>query len=718
MYKALFTFLLAFSFHLAFAQTTNISGVVKDKNAVLIGANVFLEGTYSGTSTGVDGSFKFQTEETGKQTLVINYIGYESFQQEVYLDGSDINFEIVLKEEFNQLTAVTVTAGAFEAGDKKKTVVLNSIDMVTTAGALGDVTGALQMLPGTTTVGESGRLFVRGGDSRESGTYVDGMQVHKPYNAQVPNLSTRGRFSPFMFKGTVFSTGAYSAEYGQALSSVLALETKGLQTQEQFDFSIMSIGVDAAITEKWKTGAITATAEYTDLSPYMAAIPQRDEWVRAPQTLSFATSVRQQTAYSGLFKMYSKYDRSNFHLIQDDLNSDTGKNDIHITNDNFYTNASWKGIISDSWAMQLGTSYTYDNNDLTSNENAVREKLNAQHAKVKLSNFSNPMLNFKFGVDYFSTKLDYELENSELIKGFDYNENRYAAYTEADIYASSNLVFRAGFRAEYSDYLDEVSWSPRLSTAYKFNKHTQMSMAYGIFYQNPDRYYLLYTDQLSEERADHYMLNFQYDKNKRNIRAEVYYKDYNSLVKNLEEAPYYNNNGYGNAYGFDFYFRDKKTIKNGDFWVSYSYINSERDYMDYPELATPGFVSKHNLSLVYKHWVGKLKSFPSFSYQYGSPRLYTDPNKGGFQDQYMKPYHNLSVSWTYLIRQNIIVYASAKNVLGFDQEFGYTYSDTPNSEGVYDSQRIEPGAKRFFFLGCFITLSRDKSLNQLDQIDY
>ncbi|MDO9615832.1 MAG: TonB-dependent receptor, partial [Bacteroidota bacterium] len=113
-----------------------------------------------------------------------------------------------------------------------------------------DVYGALQSLPGTTVNGESGRLFVKGGDSEESQTYIDGSLVSVPYNSSAPNLATRGRFNPFMFKGTIFSTGGYSAEYGQALSSVLLLSTNDMSAEDQLDLSFLSVGVEVAGTKK------------------------------------------------------------------------------------------------------------------------------------------------------------------------------------------------------------------------------------------------------------------------------------------------------------------------------------------------------------------------------------------------------------------------------------------------------------------------------------
>ena len=142
---------------------TILTGAVDDQNGNhLLGANIYLEGTYDGTTTNEEGEFHLETDEVGTQNLVVEYIGYETFNREVELNGGILTIPvIVLKEVFNELSAVTITAGTFEAGDKKKSISFSSMDMVTTAGAAGDVYGALRALPGTTTVGESGKTFCK-----------------------------------------------------------------------------------------------------------------------------------------------------------------------------------------------------------------------------------------------------------------------------------------------------------------------------------------------------------------------------------------------------------------------------------------------------------------------------------------------------------------------------------------------------------------------------
>ncbi|RLD60566.1 MAG: TonB-dependent receptor, partial [Bacteroidetes bacterium] len=132
-----------------------------------------------------------------------------------------MNLDFVLKEKPNSLNSINITAGVFEASDEKKGVALKPLDIVTTASSVGDIYGALRTLPGVQTVGEDGRLFVRGGESYETKNFIDGMLVQNSnaYSSSMPDLPSRGRFSPSLFKGTSFNSGAYSAEYGQALSS-------------------------------------------------------------------------------------------------------------------------------------------------------------------------------------------------------------------------------------------------------------------------------------------------------------------------------------------------------------------------------------------------------------------------------------------------------------------------------------------------------------------
>ncbi len=706
------------------AQSTNIKGVIFDiKNNTLPGANIYIEGTYYGTSSDANGKFSFTTNETGKQVLKVDYIGFEPYRKEVELTGKQINIEPHLKESFNQLKAITIIAGSFEASETKKAVALKPLDIVTTAGALGDISGAMQTLPGTSTIGESGRLFVRGGHSGEAQTYIDGTLVHEPYTTSAPNTAVRGRFNPFMFSGTVFSTGGYSAEYGQALSSVLLLRTNGLQQEDQLDISIMSIGTGVAGTKLWESGAVTASFDYMNLTPYMQLIPQNINWNKYPQSYNGAISVRQKTGKRGLLKTYITYDKSSFSMDQENPDYLPEITNINIDNQYVYFNTSWRGTLNDKWSLKTGVSTTgnLDNNELGFGD--YRGQLHGANAKIVLANQISEKINIRFGTEYFYkySSVKYNYEPYSVHYQLNYTSNMIVGFAEADIYASNKFVARVGGRYEYSDYLKKYNFAPRISAAYKIDDKSQFSFAYGIFFQDPANEYLIYTGKLDFERANHFILNYQTIKENRTFRAEVYYKDYNNLVKyqltdHLVPTDH-NNSGSAYAYGLDIFWRDRKTIRNGDYWISYSYIDSKRNFRDYPCEAIPGFVSKHNFSLVYKHWIGELRSQPGFTFKYSTPRCYNNPNKADFNSESMTPYRTLNVNWSFLYRQNVIIYASISNVTGFKQEYGYNYASFANDEGFYESVPVIPDAKRFYFIGCFITLTKMGEANQLNKLE-
>ena len=705
----------------AFSQTVISGKVIQEKSEPLPGANAYLQGTYDGTSANEGGEFSFKTSKSGSYVLLVEFMGYEPFTQKLDLKGDSIFLNVKLKEAFNQLNAVTITAGTFEASDKKQAVTITPIDMVTTAGAVGDVYGALQALPGTTVNGESGRLFVKGGDSEESQTYIDGSLVSVPYNSSAPNLATRGRFNPFMFKGTIFTTGGYSAEYGQALSSVLLLTTNDMPEEDQLDLSFLTVGLEFAGTKKWKSGAVTGTFAYNNLAPYMSLAPQNYHWVNAPESANGAISFRQKTSKTGMFKFYSSLDNGSFVLSQKNLDADGQLTDYRLANDNVYMNASWNDKLGEKWAISSAASFTKNTDDIHFDQTKVSKQIQGSYLKSTFSYPFSEKLILRMGGELFSKSYTQNVNLGAEIHNNSFTDHTFSGYTEAQVWASSKFVARIGGRVEYSDYLNSFNFAPRLSAAYKITDKSQFSLAYGWFFQNPVDDYLLYTDRLKPERADHYTFSFQSSVNSRTIRAELYYKDYKDLVK-LNGGEFYlptsyTNNGNGYAKGLDLFWRDKKSIKGGDYWISYSFLDTKRNYRNFPEEAVPSFASKHNLSFVYKHWFGNLRSYPGVNFRYSSPRVYNDPNSRVFNDRKMLPYRSLDVSWSFLYRQNIIVYAAVTNVAGFKNEFGRTYSSNPDASGNYQSDAVQPASNQFFVVGCFITLTRKGSGNQLDKIE-
>ncbi len=720
MFKSICAVIISLVSVVVSSQTT-VSGIVTNgKGVPLVGANVYLEGTYDGASTSTDGKFSFETSETGTQTLVVSMISYET-----YYSSGDVTMlngvTISLREAINQLTGVTLSAGTFKAGDNSKVSVLKPLDIVTTAGALGDFLGALQTLPGTSTVSEDGRLFVRGGRAEETQVFIDGLRVFQPFSATANNMPTRGRFSPFLFKGITFSTGGYSAEYGQALSSVLLLNTTDLPKQEKTDVSIMSVGGGLGHTEIWDNQSLSINTSYINLAPYQKLLPddQGVKWNKPYESLS-GEAVYRNKGEKSMLKLYTSFNYTNLDIEQEDINFDDFVG-FTLKNNNLYFNTSYRYFFDNEWTLSSGASISSDKNNIGFETDVIKIEETASHLKLKLRKSFSNRFQLNFGAEHFATRYDDKLntmEDLEFTSSLD--DNLSGVFTEADIFFSNRFAVKLGLRGEHSKILDDFTLSPRVSLAYKSSDKGQFSLAYGDFYQNPLTAYLKFDNSLKSEKTSHYVLNYQYLNDGKTFRAEAFYKRYNNLVKYDTPEPQFNsvysNAGDGYSSGLDLFWRDNKNIKNLDYWVSYSYLNTERDYLSFRERATPDFAPKHNFSLVTKYWIEDWRSQVGASYNFASGRYYDNPNSTRFMAEKTKSYNNLSINWAYLISPQKILYFSVNNVLSFNNINGYQYANEPNAVGDFDRRAIRPTSDSFFFVGFFWTISADKKSNQLDNL--
>lgn len=705
--KAIFTLLFLVA-SLTLNAQIRISGTVKSSAGETIkSANVSLVNSYDGASTDTIGHFKFITTETGKQLIRYTATGYKTDSLWVNLTGVELILNLKLKEAISELNMVTITAGTLETGDQRKGSVLSSLDIATTAGAVADIVAALQTLPGTAQAfGENG-LFVRGGSGAETQTYFDGMLVKNPFGSQLPDLNSRSRFSPFLFKGTTFSSGGYSAQYGQALSSALLMESKDLPEKSSTEISLLSVGISAAHTERTEKSALTIGGNYYNLKPTYAVFKQNINWDKEPVETQGMVQYKWKPSQTGILKVFAQFNNTNVALFS---------NDTHITNTNttYYANSTYQDYLSNSWKILAGVSYSNSKENGGINTNNYRRFDNLLQGRVTLSHFFAKRSLIRIGAEAYSSE---RLEGwNQLARSF--GNHTQAGFAESEIYLGDAIVARVGARTEYSSYLNDGNIAPRASLAIKAGKRAQVSFAYGTFYQSPDDGYLVQSQNLSAERADHYILNYQYLTDKITFRVEGYYKQYDQLTKydfngmtnayGVFEYKNLHNGGSGYARGVDVFFRDKKSIPAGDYWISYSYLDTKREFRNYPSHATPPFAANHTLNIVYKQYIPYLKSEIGTTYSFSSGRTYYNPNNLDFLSDKTKNFNNLSLNVSHLtsvFKQFAVVYASVTNIPGFKNVYGYNYS--PNGQ---QRTAILPAAKRNFFIGLLVTIG-DNTFN-------
>ena len=335
------------------SQTT-ISGIVTDGREPLAGANVFIIGTIDGCLTDSLGRFSFQTSKTGEMTLRATFIG---FDDATLTTSQTTGLSILMREKATAIDEVVVTANTYSFGKSDNFKTMDALDVVMAGNSCGDVVAALQTLPGTQKVGEDGKLYVRGGESNECQTFVNGMHVLVPYTTTTGNTASRGRFSPFLFKGINFSLGGYSGEYGQALSSVLPMETTDVATGDKLGVSASMVDWNAGGTKAYDKSSLSFNADYTSMGLYDALFPDRRDWTRPYRKLSGEAQYKAELSSACILKAYAGYDLSS-------VGEHIDNRRLSLLEHNIYANTTLKTNIGGGYSLFTGIANSTVINDI------------------------------------------------------------------------------------------------------------------------------------------------------------------------------------------------------------------------------------------------------------------------------------------------------------------------------------------------------------------
>lgn len=663
---------------------TLIKGTIKDENGKpVLYANIYVKLAKVGGVSSETGEFSFSVGTTGQDTLIVSSLGYQKLKQPILISGNEMVLNIVMNFPVKMMEEVVISAGLIEASNERSVAVLKPLDIVTTAGGQGDIVGAIQTLPGVQrNGGDQTGLMVRGGDVNESSMIIDGMIAQNAFQSSVPGVSQRSRFNPFQFKGTSFSSGGYTARYGQALSAVLDLQTNDLPEKSNLNVGANMAGISVSGTKLMEKNAIEYSGSYQNLAPFYGVTPTNVTFYKVPEGGTFSTRwISKLDNDKGLFKMnFSKSFTKSGIEINNPMVPGTKLN-YNLANENTYFNTSFSYAASSK--LSYFTAFSFSNNidNIGFGPFAIYKNDSRAQARAEMRYEVNKKVNFLLGSEV--QRISY-LQTDSLTWKFD--ETISAGYMEGEFKLGRKFAFKPGVRGEYSQLLAKGNVAPRLSFAVRTGKNTQLSFAGGMFYQSAAVNYLLHGYRPDFQKSVHYMLNYQYMKKGRVFRLEGYYKDYQQLIREkgyaytpnpFRKLSVIDNTGSGYAQGVDVFWRDKESVKNLDYWISYSYIDTKRLYQNYVSNATPDYVSKHNLNVIVKYMVEKINTNFSFSYNYSSGRPYYDPSSPTFLSDHVKDYQNLAMTASYLKsfkKVFAVFYVSLDNMLNTKNVLGYRYS--------------------------------------------
>lgn len=160
-----------------------------------------------------------------------------------------------------------------------------------------------------------------------------------------------------------------------------------------------------------------------------------------------------------------------------------------------------------------------------------------------------------------------------------------------------------------------------------------------------------------------------------------------------------------------------------DYWVSYSYLDTKRNFLNYPTMIEPPFAAKHTASVVFKTFLLPWKLQVNASYTFATGRPYYDFYYDSNIDKYTireqgrtKDYNDLSLSLNYLpqigkkdAKSFSVFVLSVTNVPGFSNIYSYNFS----ADGTRKIA-LTPASKRFYYLGYFVSFGIDRTQEAID----
>ena len=726
--------LLLLCSYISQAQNKISGTVLDDKNKPIRGANVYLDNTIDGGTTDSMGIFRFTTSEKGNQTVVASEVSHQLSGLPIVITGDMSGIVLHLKANAaHDLDAVVITAGSFDASNDKSKTVLRPLDIVTTAGANADVVKAIEMLPGTQQTGADNGLFVRGGDASEAAILVDEMVVQNAFFSGPPGVATRSRFGAFNYQGVSFSSGGYSARYGQALSSVLELNTTDLPDKSNVNLGVNLAGLYASGTKKWKNSSLDVGGGYNNTAPFFSLATTNFKFNKPPEGGSGNARFVWKPNKNGILKVSvnGSYNTSGINVpnpYAGDSLASTSNPLVNqpdtigfVTKDTYYySNVSYKELFKNKYSLYTAASYSLDQTRNMFGTFPINEDDHRAQFRIE-------------GKDYFTSRINVlagtDIQSFGITKNYDnyfkqqFTETLVAGYSELEWTPIYWLAVKPGIRYEHSSLLNLDEVAPRLSMAVKTGTYSQASLAGGIFYQDPDYAYLLAGLKTKKmPAAIHYIVNWQWLRNDRILRLEGYYKNYTDLIRErsnqydpnayrtLSDSTKIDNSGYGYAQGIELFWRDKKTMKNLDYWISYSYIDTRRLYGNYISMATPTFIATHNLNLVAKYFVDKWQTNFSATYSYASGRPYYNQYSTTFLGDRTPDYNNFALTVAYLHsfgKWFTVFYLSIDNITNQHNVFGYRYAYDAGGNQINGSKNaIVPALYRSIFFGVNMSLSQ------------
>jgi len=717
------------------AQHAVVKGQVQKPDGTNVSyANVQIAGTTVGAATSENGQFQFATQRTGRVRLRASAVGHEPTEQSVRLQrGDTTTVALTLQSKSVELNEAVITGETYSTGPGSKAT-LSSTEAVTTPGAAGDLFRALQSFPGVASPGDGAGLFVRGGDVTETKTLLDQATVHHPYRYESPAGGSFGAVRPFLVDGTTFSTGGFSAQYGDALSGILAMASKDQPQQSRqyvnLGLAAASVSLDQPLVDDELGLRFSGNRSFTGL--LFRVNGQQSDYATVPQGLDGTLSLTWDYSDTGQLKLFTfaRHNRIGVETTEGTFSGlYRGQSTNQLYNLQWMTRASgWTFESSASWST-YSSEKDFGALDLSPTDRAAKLRVDATRDidgwTIRTGGtVERRRYRFEGTVPTNPTVVEPEAPTRSVNTSLP--ATRVGGYAEVESSLLSPVVARVGLRTDYHSRAGRPVADPRVGLTWKFAPHTQLRSAWGLYHQFPQlSTYVEHegahelgahpdsgrdpsssplgaqsettsSSPLGAQRAQHIVLGLRHEREDLLLRAEAYHKPYRDLVVRTGSSQYANA-GSGFAQGIDLFAKYGAFLEtrfNG--WLSYSLLRSHRtqprdrgtevqlENGPAPYDLTHQFTAVGKVRVIGQFRVGGTYSHVTgrpFTPVLGTERLYSGallPVDGAVGSERLPAYHRLDLQvsyyWPFTRQQHVILYAAVNNVLDRANAVDVTYS--------------------------------------------
>ena len=277
-YKILFLFItIGAVFQLAAQGRVKLTGRVYDSdNQPIELATVRVAGTTMGTMTDLKGEYQLSIPAGDSIVVIYSCLGYREERRQLLNLTKDVSLSVRLNKNAKMLNEVVV------ATHRRQTSTLQTIDtkdlklMPDATG--GSIEAMLTTFAGVNSSNElSSQYSVRGGNFDENIVYINGIEVYRPLTVRSGQQEGLSIINPDMVGAVGFSSGGFSAEYGDKMSSVLDIIYKHPEAFEGSG-SASFLGATASVGQSTKKFSQLHGVRYKTNSTLLSSLDTKGEY--------------------------------------------------------------------------------------------------------------------------------------------------------------------------------------------------------------------------------------------------------------------------------------------------------------------------------------------------------------------------------------------------------------------------------------------------------